>query len=229
MLGGIGVLVIGIAGGVSMMLGHERHGGVSRKQFIDYQARAAQGDVHAQFNLGSCYTEGWPVGRDYAGAVKWYREAADQNYALAQNSLGLCYAKGQGVARDEVEAVKWFRKAADQNLPSAQDNLGECYAKGEGVAKDEIEAVKWFQTAAEQIYVPAQIHLGWAYEYGQGVARDYPTAYAWYSLCSKTDENAARNRVRVEKQMSPQQIDAGKKRAEELRAQIAAKLKSGGK
>ena len=59
--------------------------------------------------------------------MKWYRKAAEQNYAEAQNNLGVCYANGQGVAKDEVEAVKWFRKAAEQNYAEAQNNLGVCY------------------------------------------------------------------------------------------------------
>ena len=52
---------------------------------------------------------------NYVEAVKWYRKAAEQNYAPAQYNLGVCYANGQGVAKDEVEAVKWYRKAAEQN------------------------------------------------------------------------------------------------------------------
>jgi hypothetical protein len=41
-------------------------------------------------------------------AVKWYRKAAEQNYAGAQFNLGFCYANGQGVAKDNVEGYKWF-------------------------------------------------------------------------------------------------------------------------
>ena len=53
------------------------------------------------------------MAKDEVEAVKWYRKAAEQNYAEAQYNLGCCYANGQGVAKDEVEAVKWFRKAAE--------------------------------------------------------------------------------------------------------------------
>ena len=34
--------------------------------------------------------------KGYVEAVKWYRKAAEQNYAEAQSNLGLCYEKGQG-------------------------------------------------------------------------------------------------------------------------------------
>jgi uncharacterized protein len=82
--------------------------------------------------------------------VKWYRKAAEQNYAEAQCNLGFCYAKGEGVAKDYVEAVKWFRKAAEQNYAKAQFNLVICYENGVGVAKDFVEAYKWQLLAARQ-------------------------------------------------------------------------------
>ena len=83
-------------------------------------------------------------------AVKWFRKAAEQNYAAAQYGLGLCYANGRGVAKDDVEAVKWSRKAAEQNHALAQYNLGYWYASGQGVAKDYVEGYKWWLLAAGQ-------------------------------------------------------------------------------
>jgi len=45
----------------------------------------------------SVTTEGGVMGdKGYVEAVKWYRKAAEQNYAEAQSNLGLCYEKGQG-------------------------------------------------------------------------------------------------------------------------------------
>jgi len=82
--------------------------------------------------------------------MKWYRKAAEQNYAEAQNSLGVCYEKGQGVTKNQAEALKWFRKATEQNLAMAQYNLGICYEYGRGVAEDSVEAYKWVLLAARQ-------------------------------------------------------------------------------
>ena len=72
--------------------------------------------------------------------MKWYRKAAEQNYAMAQFNLGVCYANGQGVTKDRRGGVKWYRKAAEQNYAMAQNNLGFCYANGQGVTKDQVEA-----------------------------------------------------------------------------------------
>ena len=43
---------------------------------------AEQGDAAAQFNLGFRYDYGWGVPEDDAEAVRWYRLAADQGYAV---------------------------------------------------------------------------------------------------------------------------------------------------
>jgi tetratricopeptide (TPR) repeat protein len=117
---------------------------------IEARIQAAQnGDAQAQFNLGYSYDTGQGVEKDEVEAVKWYREAADQNYVDAQCNLGSHYYSGIGVAKDYAEAAKWFRKAADQNNAIAQYNLGLCYSNGHGVAEDWVEAAKWFQLAAD--------------------------------------------------------------------------------
>ena len=55
--------------------------------------------------------------------MKWYRKAAEQNYADAQYNLGVCYVKGDGVVKDEVEGYKWFLLAAAQGDESAKKNM----------------------------------------------------------------------------------------------------------
>ena len=65
-------------------------GGAVPGRFLEYKARAEQGDAEAQFNLGFCYDDGRGVEKDYGEAVKWYRKAAEQNFAPAQFNLGYC-------------------------------------------------------------------------------------------------------------------------------------------
>ncbi len=131
--------------------------------------------------------------------------------------------------KDFSAAAGWFRKAAQQNDAEAQFNLGACYQNGEGVAKDYAEAAKWFRRAAEQNYADAQLSLGGCHYLGQGAAKDHVEAYAWISLAAGTVKDAAAKRDGLAKAMSPEQIFDGSKRMRELRAQIAAKLKSSGK
>jgi L-lactate transport len=98
---------------------------------------AENGDAQSQYEVGKALDKD-PSGmaKDQVEAVRWYRKAAEQNYAQAQNNLGVCYVNGQSVAKDEVEAAKWFRKAAEQNNADAQNNLGACYVTGHGVVKE---------------------------------------------------------------------------------------------
>ena len=99
------------------------------------------------------------MAEDDVEAVKWYRKAAEQNFAAAQYNLGVCYDQGDGVAEDQVEAAKWYRKAAEQNDADAQYNLGICYERGDGVAEDWVEAYKWLLLAARQGHEAAKEHM----------------------------------------------------------------------
>jgi hypothetical protein len=52
------------------------------------------------------YESGHGLEQDHADAMKWYRRAADQGYAVAQFNLGLMYENGRGVQQDEFEALE---------------------------------------------------------------------------------------------------------------------------
>jgi TPR repeat protein len=169
-----------------------QQGGADRKLLADIRAKAEKGDAQSQYELGSAFFNGsLGVVKDEAEAVKWYRKAAEQNFAAAQYNLGVCYANGQGVAKDETEAAKWYCKAAEQNYALAQFNLGICYACGQGMAKADVEAVKWFRKAAEQNLARAQWRLGAGYEYGQGVAKDETEAVKWHRKAAEQNFEVA--------------------------------------
>jgi TPR repeat protein len=91
---------------------------------------------------------------DYVEAMKWFRNAAEQNHEPAQFKLGEMYYRGEGVQRDYVEALKWYRKTADRHykndesydlrlLIDSQFKLAEMYCRGEGVPRDYVEAYMW--------------------------------------------------------------------------------------
>ena len=192
-----------------------------------FRKAADQNLAEAQSQLGSCYYAGNGVEKNYMEAEKWFRKAAEQNYPEAQFMLGICYHNGRGVEKNTAEAVRWYRKSAEKNMHT-QYLLAECYANGNNVEqKDQVEAVSWYLKAAAQDHPYAQNALGRRYFSGQGVEKNYTEAYAWWNLVAKSDEDARKSRDELEGKMSPQQVDAGQKRTQELRAQIAEKLKSG--
>ena len=57
------------------------------------------------------------VAGDYAGAMKYFKEAARYADKLSQLSIGLMYLNGQGVARDPVAAFAWTAIAAERKYP----------------------------------------------------------------------------------------------------------------
>ena len=86
-----------------------------------------------------------------------------------------------------------------------------------------------YKTKAEQGDASAQNNLAVCYHEGQGVPKDEVEAYAWHKLAARTSEEGAKHRDALAETLSPKQVAEGKKRTEELRAQIEAKRKRDGK
>lgn len=158
-----------------------------------------------------------------------YQARAESGELKAQVVLAQHYLFTLGKEKDPVKGTRWAREAAAQNDAEAQVLLGQCYMNGDGVERDFKEAVRWFYKAAEQNHPRAQYTLGVIYRRGWGVRENYVESYAWLNQLTNGIYGAAQLASSLESQMSPAQLAAGKKRAEELRAQITAKLKSGGK
>jgi predicted aspartyl protease len=116
------------------------------------------------FQLGRAYQKAHSAN----SALKYYRSAADKNYASAQESLGDMYSEGfelspepgvQFAIVDAAQGVNWYRKAAEQELAVAQNNLGIAYRDGRGIARDDQQAAAWFRRAADQGFSDATKNL----------------------------------------------------------------------
>jgi S1-C subfamily serine protease len=76
--------------------------------------------------------------------TKWFRKAAEQNYADAQSVLISCYYMGQGVPKNYVEAYKWCLLAAARGDEVAKKGVAEMenqmsreqIAEGQKLARD---------------------------------------------------------------------------------------------
>jgi TPR repeat protein len=109
--------------------------------------------------------------KDYATALKIWRQLAAEGNAPAQAYVGVLYAQGQGVPQDYTTARQWYEKAAAQGDAKGQFLLGARYAQGQGVLQDYTKAAQWFEKAAAQGYAAAQFTLGVLYANGNGVPR----------------------------------------------------------
>ncbi|MEK7245368.1 MAG: hypothetical protein AAB223_05045, partial [Pseudomonadota bacterium] len=104
-------------------------------------ALAESGDANAQFYLGTLYSDGLAVKRDYRTAIEWHGKAAAKGHGDAEFTLGLLYLSGAGegagaAAQYEMgrlktqslaveswgEAYTWFRLAEKQSYPGANES-----------------------------------------------------------------------------------------------------------
>ncbi len=73
---------------------------------------AQEGDMKAQYYVGTLYEKG-PGGKpDYPLAAVWYQKAAEQGSARAAMNLGRLYEKGLGVPQSSSKAFQWYAKAS---------------------------------------------------------------------------------------------------------------------
>ncbi len=100
---------------------HAQEGGAYGKPLADLLAKAETGDAKTQNELGEAFYAGkLGAPKDSVEAVRWFRQAAEQNLAGAQFNLGVCCERGDGVAKYEVEAYKWDLLAAAQGHAKAK-------------------------------------------------------------------------------------------------------------
>lgn len=152
---------------------------------------AEQGDVTAQYKLGTAYEDGSCVPIDNEKAVFWYRKAAEQGNSSAQYSLGAMFDYGRGVPENKQEAIIWYRKAAEQGDGDAQNDLGVMYLTGEGIPEDKTQAAFWFRKAAEQGIATAQNNLGVRYLNGDGIPENKAQAAYWFRKAAEQGLAAA--------------------------------------
>jgi len=79
-----------------------------------------------------------------------------------------------------------------------------------------VEAVQWYRKAADQGLAQAQALMGAACLQGEGVARSPQEAYVWFLLAKAGgDAPSAQAVERMEKELPPEAVAEGQKRASE--------------
>lgn len=154
--------------------------GISNSSFISQIGTIKKQTPQQLCKEGDKYYKGTDgVNQDYAKALQFYLQAAEQGSSWAQSRVGYMYDVGQGTVEDDTKAVSWYTKAAEQGDSYAQTNLGILYENGKGVAKNYTLAAQWYRKAADEHYARAQSYLAELYYYGNGVQQDYKQAFIW--------------------------------------------------
>ena len=154
----------------------------------DFYMLARDGDPEAQYQLASCYHNGYGVEENDSLAFVWAKRSAEQNYPAGLYFLAFCYETGKGCSTNMGNAKTLYQKAyqkamslANTGNPSAQFIVGKIYDYGNGgVEKNQEVAVRWYLRAAEQGYPGAQFNIGNCYQLGEGVKENKEQAVYWY-------------------------------------------------
>ncbi len=111
---------------------------------------AASGNMAAMKLLGDLYLDGkGGVQQDYAKALDYYMQAADEDYAPAQAQVGYIYQNALGVSADYAKAMEYNNRAAQQGNAQGQAQIGYLYQNGLGVTQNLDEAGRWYTRAKE--------------------------------------------------------------------------------
>jgi len=110
---------------------------------------AMQGQRRAQVSLARMYERGEGGAPDLGEALRWCREAAEQNHPESQYRVAMAHAYGLGGwFRDPGEAARWLERAAANGHKRSQRLLAQAYRTGElGLTPDPDQARYWQERA----------------------------------------------------------------------------------
>lgn len=186
--------------------------------FAACSQRAEAGDAVAQRQLGNLYRNGAGVTQSDPDALAWYRKAAAQGDLVAVYNLGVMYDNGFGVDQDHAEAARWYEQAVARDYGPAMYNLALQHEYGMARPQNYGEAMRLYTQAAELGEPLAQFAIALLYDKGFGVARDPVRAYMWFDITGTGHEHAIHNRDSVAEELTPEQIEEGRRLAREWRA-----------
>ncbi|MDH5327455.1 MAG: sel1 repeat family protein [Gammaproteobacteria bacterium] len=188
-----------------------------------FMQAAKDGDKEAQFNLGLMYLYGKNgLQKNRASALKWLKQAADQNHIKAQYHTGMIYyqpeSEDNGAAYDWLtkaasnghadaqyflgsiynqqgqysEAIKWLDNAAVNNHSEALDLLVEMYLKGKIQNPNAERLLAWLEKSSLNGFRDAQFALGTQYLNREDVANNTKLAYAWIEKAARKGHTVAK-------------------------------------
>lgn len=132
----------------------EENSSVDINLIKEYEKKAQNGDIEAQYKLGSSYENGEGVDKDFIKAADWYRKAAKQNHKQARISLIklLNEYPSLGNGFEPICLIDYLSDWKLRETPLYQYKIGLCYEHGLDCEKNIEEAFYWYKKSAEQEY-----------------------------------------------------------------------------
>lgn len=148
---------------------------------------AQQGNVGAEFGVGSFYMNGTGVPKDFDEAIRWTKKSFDDGNQYADVQLGTLY---RYTHRPDL-AISAFQHAAGRGVTDGDFETGLIYDDGEdGIGRDLYRARVYFERAAAHGDVNALEMLGNYYLAGIGLAPDMVRGLGYYKDAIKILPNA---------------------------------------
>ena len=127
---------------------YEKGSGVQQnlpKALALYRTAAQAGNISAMHNLAVMLANGSGENEpDFAGAAKWFTDAANHGVGDSQFNLAILYARGSGVERNLTQSYKWFAIAGangDREAVKRRDEVAGTLSKEQlAAARDEVAA-----------------------------------------------------------------------------------------
>ncbi|MBK8542743.1 MAG: SEL1-like repeat protein [Caulobacteraceae bacterium] len=191
---------------------------------VSLEQAAQSGDLTAQYELA---LQRIASGRTAEG-VTMLRRAADRGFPMAQYRLAKLYERGEGVPADLTIARQWTERSAGAGNRRAMHDLGVYFARGEGAPLDEAAAFRWFRQAAELGVADSQYNLGVLYQQGRGVNASASEALFWFMVAARQgDQDAGARATALEAQLTPQQVEQARARAQAFRPRASSATANG--
>jgi len=139
---------------------------------------AETGDAAAQRTLGGIYVNGYCVDQDYAVAINWYEQAAQNQDGESMLALANIYGRGYGVEPNLDKTLYWL-KLAEANGQIAERVYALLYLDGVLVTKSISRAYSLFLQAAEKGDPAAQYTVSMEYFRGKFLSKNPTQALEW--------------------------------------------------
>ena len=178
-----------------------------KKKIVDLEKPATEGDVRAQYQLGSFFISS----RNYEEAYEWLIKAVKQGHEQAREKFADVILILEDLdVQDVNKEIKKFKKSlkrARRGNAKSQYYVGQVFLQGLSIYSsfaykpkehiDHKKARKWFKKAAEQGHTLAQCRLGIMFFKGQGGEIDYKEARKWLTMAAESNNPEAQYELGV--------------------------------
>lgn len=161
--------------------------------------------------IGDMYQKGDDLPQSSSKALDWYRKAAENGGGPVRIKLANLLLDGPNATSSYGEVHGLCEKAANLHFSPGAYCMGQLYDHGLGVERDLPKAARWFSEAASMGNGLAALRLGEMYWKGEGLKQDKISAYEFIYLASTSDmPEAKQEKDRLEKELTPKEMEKGK-------------------